>query len=93
MWIVRLALRRPYCPLGAAHRFEKRQCFHAIHEGIPAKILLQEFPGQEFDGMVTRTAGALDPQSRTMQIEVQVPNHDGKLYAGMYGQVKFLLVD
>jgi RND family efflux transporter MFP subunit len=65
----------------------------SIHEGISAKILLQEFPGQEFDGMVTRTAGALDPQSRTMQVEVQVPNHDGKLYAGMYGQVKFLLVD
>lgn len=65
----------------------------SIREGLPAKILLQEFPGQEFDGMVTRTAGALDPQSRTMQVEVQVPNHDGKLYAGMYGQVKFLLVD
>jgi multidrug efflux pump subunit AcrA (membrane-fusion protein) len=28
-----------------------------------------------------------------MQVEVQVPNHDGKLYAGMYGQVKFLLLD
>ena len=65
----------------------------SIHEGLPAKILLDEFPGQEFDGMVTRTAGALDPQSRTMQVEVQVPNHDGKLYAGMYGQVKFLLAD
>jgi RND family efflux transporter MFP subunit len=65
----------------------------SIHEGISAKTLLQEFPGQEFDGMVTRTAGALDPQSRTMQVEVQMPNHDGKLYAGMYGQVKFLLVD
>jgi RND family efflux transporter MFP subunit len=65
----------------------------SIHEGLAAKILLQEFPSQEFDGMVTRTAGALDPQSRTMQVEVQVPNHDGKLYAGMYGQVKFLLVD
>jgi RND family efflux transporter MFP subunit len=65
----------------------------SMHEGLPAKILLDEFPGQEFDGMVTRTAGALDPQSRTMQVEVQVPNHDGKLYAGMYGQVKFLLVD
>jgi RND family efflux transporter MFP subunit len=65
----------------------------SIHEGLAAKILLEEFPGQEFDGMVTRTAGALDPQSRTMQVEVQVPNHDGKLYAGMYGQVKFLLVD
>jgi multidrug efflux pump subunit AcrA (membrane-fusion protein) len=28
-----------------------------------------------------------------MQVEVQVPNHDGKLYAGMYGEVKFLLTD
>jgi RND family efflux transporter MFP subunit len=65
----------------------------SIHEGLGAKILLEEYPGQEFDGKVTRTAGALDPQSRTMQVEVQVPNHDGKLYAGMYGEVKFLLVD
>ncbi|HEU5247495.1 MAG TPA: efflux RND transporter periplasmic adaptor subunit [Candidatus Udaeobacter sp.] len=65
----------------------------SIHEGLSAKILVQEFPGQEFEGTVTRTAGALDPQSRTMQVEVQVPNHEGKLYAGMYGQVKFLLVD
>jgi RND family efflux transporter MFP subunit len=65
----------------------------SIHEGLTAKIILQEYPGQEFDGKVTRTAGALDPQSRTMQVEVQVPNYDGKLYAGMYGQVKFLLTD
>jgi RND family efflux transporter MFP subunit len=65
----------------------------SIHEGLAAKILLEEYPGQEFNGKVTRTAGALDPQSRTMQVEVQVPNHDGKLYAGMYGEVKFLLVD
>src|SRR5881392_1145124 len=65
----------------------------SIHEGLAAKIVLQEFPGQEFDGLVTRTAGALDPQSRTMQVEVQVPNHEGKLYAGMYGQVKFRLAD
>src|SRR5437667_2151353 len=65
----------------------------SMHEGLATKILVQEFPGQDFDGTVTRTAGALDPQSRTMQVEVQVPNHEGKLYAGMYGQVKFLLVD
>ena len=65
----------------------------SIHEGLAAKIVLQEDPGQEFDGKVTRTAGALDPQSRTMQVEVQVPNQQGKLYAGMYGQVKFLLPD
>ena len=65
----------------------------SIHEGLAAKIILQEYPGQEFDGKVTRTAGALDPQSRTMQVEIQVPNQEGKLYAGMYGQVKFVLPD
>jgi membrane fusion protein (multidrug efflux system) len=65
----------------------------SIHEGIEGKIILQEYPGQEFDGKVTRIAGALDPQSRTMQVEVQVPNGDEKLYAGMYGQVKFLLTN
>jgi len=62
-----------------------------VREGLKAKILLQEFPGREFDGTVTRIAGAIDPTSRTMQVEVQVPNHDETLYAGMYGQVKFLL--
>src|SRR5205814_6784029 len=48
----------------------------SIHEGLAAKIILQEYPGQEFDGKVTRTAGALDPQSRTMQVEVQAPNDE-----------------
>jgi RND family efflux transporter MFP subunit len=65
----------------------------SMREELKAKILVQERPGQDFEGTVTRTAGALDPTSRTMQVEVQVPNHDGKLYAGMYGQVKFLLPD
>jgi RND family efflux transporter MFP subunit len=65
----------------------------SMREGLKAKILVQELPGQDFEGIVTRTAGALDPTSRTMQVEVQVPNHDGKLYAGMYAQVKFVLPD
>ncbi len=65
----------------------------SIKEGLQAKVLVQEMPGQTFDGLVTRTAGALDPSSRSMQLEVQVPNHEGKLFPGMYGQVKFLLPD
>jgi len=52
---------------------------------------LQERPGEEFEGTVTNIAGALDPQSRTLQVEVQVPNPEGKLYAGMYSEVKFQL--
>src|SRR5437762_1002562 len=65
----------------------------SIHEGLAAKIILEEYPAQVFYCKITRTAGALDPQSRTMQVEVQVPNNEGKLFAGMYGQVKFLLAD
>jgi RND family efflux transporter MFP subunit len=63
----------------------------SMHQGSKAKIILQERPGEEFEGTVTNVAGALDPQSRTLQVEVQLPNHDGELYAGMYGQVKFQL--
>src|SRR5438876_8710548 len=63
--------------------FAPQENAQSIHEGLAAKIVLQEYPGQEFDGKVTRTAGALDPQSRTMQVVVQVPNDEGKLYAGM----------
>jgi len=62
-----------------------------MKEGLTAKILVQERPGQDFEGTVTRTAGAIDSSSRTMQVEVMVPNHEGKLFSGMYAQVKFSL--
>ncbi len=65
----------------------------SIHEGLAAKFVAPEYPGREFSGTVTRTAGAIDPASRTMQIEVQVPNPDGTLFAGMYGEVNFMLED
>src|SRR5947208_15989969 len=60
----------------------------AIHEGLFAKIILQELPGQQFEGTVMRTAGALDPQSRTMPAEGNVRNHENQLYARMFGQGK-----
>jgi RND family efflux transporter MFP subunit len=62
-----------------------------MKEGLTAKILVSERPGEDFDGIVMRTAGALDSSSRTMQVEVQVPNHEAKLFAGMYADVKFSL--
>ena len=52
--------------------------------------MLKEFP-QPFAGKVLRTAGALDLQSKTLLTEVQVPNANGELVAGMYAQVKFAL--
>ena len=65
----------------------------SISLGMTARVLIQEYPGQNFEGTVVRTAGAIDPTSRTLLTEIDLPNPDGKLYAGMYGQVKFILKD
>ena len=57
--------------------------------GQKAVVTLQEFPGQKFTGMVARTADAIDPGTRTLNTEVDVPNKDGKLLPGSFGQVHF----
>ena len=46
-------------------------------------------PGRVFQGTVTRTAGAIDPTSRTLLTEVQVPNPEGLLLSGSYATVRF----
>jgi len=38
---------------------------------------------------VTRTTNSLDPNSRTLLVEVQVPNRDRKLLPGMYAEIRF----
>ncbi|MGA2991359.1 MAG: efflux RND transporter periplasmic adaptor subunit [Candidatus Korobacteraceae bacterium] len=59
--------------------------------GLKAWVSLQEFPGEKFQGTVARTADAIDPATRTLLTEVQVPNHGGRLLPGSYGQVRFSL--
>ena len=49
---------------------------------------VDEYPGQEFDGTVTRHPEALDEASRTMLVEVDLPNRDLKLMPGMYGKLR-----
>jgi RND family efflux transporter MFP subunit len=62
---------------------------HAIAPGQKAELTFQELPGRTFAAMVTRTAGAVDPSSRTLQVELQVPNPRGEILAGSYAQVRF----
>ena len=57
--------------------------------GVKAVVTLQEFPGQKFLGTIARTADAIDPATRTLNTEVDVPNKDGKLLPGSFGQVHF----
>ena len=59
----------------------------AIHVGQPARLTLTNFPGRHFQGSVARTAKALDPTSRTMLVEIAVPNAGGALFPGMYADV------
>lgn len=55
--------------------------------GSTAKLTLSEFPGQSFTGKLVRTARAIDPASRTLLVEFDVDNRDGKLLPGAYTEV------
>ena len=61
----------------------------AIKVGVDAIVTLQELPGQKFAGKIARTADAIDPTSRTLLTEVDVPNKDGRLLPGSFGEVHF----
>ena len=53
-----------------------------------AVLTFSELPGQNFTGRVDRTAGAIDPISRTLLTELLVSNHDGKLLPGAHAMVR-----
>ena len=56
--------------------------------GVDAVFRVPEIPDRAFRGKVTRTADALQPGTRTLLTEVDVPNPDGALSAGIYGTVE-----
>lgn len=60
-----------------------------IRDGDPAAITVTEYPRRIFNGTVTRHSDALASESRTMLVEVDLPNKDRALYPGMYTTVKF----
>ncbi len=60
-----------------------------IHRGQKAHLELNEFPGQKFEGTVVRTADSIDPATRTLLTEIDVPNKQGTILPGAYAQVHF----
>src|SRR5262245_47112129 len=52
--------------------------------GVEAVVRVPEIPGRSFSGTVTRIADALQPGTRTLQTEVDIPNPDGVLTPGTY---------
>lgn len=55
--------------------------------GDPVTVTLAERAGEQYQGTIERTARAIDATTRTMQVEVRVPNPKGELIAGSYVQV------
>ena len=58
-----------------------------VKVGQKVTVSQSELRGRAFEGQVVRTSGAIDPATRTMQIEVSLPNKDGALLPGAYVQV------
>jgi len=58
-----------------------------------AIVTFTELPGETFKGTVDRTAGAIDPLSRTLTTEILLSNHDGKLFPGAHAMVQVRLAN
>ena len=56
-----------------------------VDRGDPVRLVLDAYPGREFPARITRFAGALDPQTRTMKTEMDLANPGYLLRPGMYG--------
>jgi RND family efflux transporter MFP subunit len=60
-----------------------------IRVGMDAPTTIREMPGRVFPGKVARTANELDVTTRTLRTEVDIPNAENVLIAGMYAEVSF----
>ena len=61
----------------------------AVQPGLSAALVFAEHPGKRYPAKVAFTAQALDPNSRTLQVELQVENPRGELFPGAYAEVHF----
>jgi RND family efflux transporter MFP subunit len=62
-----------------------------LKKGTAAVITSSSQPGLHIEGKVARTAKAIDPGSRTIRVEIDIPNPDRSLVPGMYLQANFEL--
>jgi len=60
-----------------------------IKDGDPAIVTVTDYPQRLFEGAITRHPSALDQATRTMLVEIDLPNGDLALYPGMYARVQF----
>ncbi len=62
-----------------------------MQQALPVSILTSDGQHRTFTGKVARTAQAINPQARTLKVEVDIPNGAGALVPGMYVKIAFNL--
>jgi RND family efflux transporter MFP subunit len=62
-----------------------------LQPGLTATFDLPQYPGQDFNAVLVTTSHAVEANSRSVLVELQADNPDGKLFAGAYCQVHFKL--
>ena len=65
----------------------------AAQNGAKVPLSLDEFPGEKFEGTIVRNSDAIDLNSRTLNVEVDIDNHDGRIRPGAYVFVHLKLPD
>lgn len=64
-----------------------------LHPGLNATLELPQYPGQKFDATLVTMSGGIEETSRSMQVELQADNSNGKLFGGSYCRVDFEIPD
>lgn len=59
-----------------------------LEEGRPVTIRVDAVPGEAFQGRIVRLGAELDPASRTLGVEAEIPNPDGRLRPGMLARME-----
>ncbi|RQS40538.1 efflux RND transporter periplasmic adaptor subunit [Burkholderia sp. Bp8990] len=62
-----------------------------VSTGTSVYLTTQQYPGRRFAARVARTAGAIDPVTRTLRVEIDVDNRDGALMPGAYAQAHLVV--
>jgi len=57
---------------------------------LRAIIKVDAYPDEEFQGQVSRVSEIVDPQTRTLPIEISIPNKEHRLKSGMFARIKII---
>jgi membrane fusion protein (multidrug efflux system) len=60
----------------------------SVHKGQTVKATVDPYPGQVFEGKVTVTGGVIDSATRSLVVETEFANRDGKLRPGLFARVE-----